>query len=270
MTKKPKSRKVKPAKQRARGSFVVTFFFIICRLLFWLVRKLYFFAKKNTIFFIGIIIFTISVGFISVNALFLQLVAYQDILVKTKSVFASNAERRTTLSTKGTNLRTRVYTSFTQPLDNLHTNPPTQSIPNMQKKLAEPESYDGPLDGIDGPKTRRAIALRKQQTASRMQNAISSTAKTDEIAEIIKRSEIEMTTSLLRPKGTNLEHPIAEIEQVQKALRAFGHQEVAITGVEDQKTTDAVKQFQEAFNLPITGKIDKTILAKMREIGLFN
>ncbi len=144
----------------------------------------------------------------------------------------------------------------------------------MQKKLTKLGLYDGPLDGLEGPKTRRAIALWKQQTTERMQNRVLPSPITDEIAVLIKRSEMEManettkTRDLLRSKETVLEPSVSDIRQVQNALRIFGHQEVIITGVEDQKTGEALKQFQKMFDLPITGKINHTVLMKMREVGL--
>ncbi|MBB4076706.1 hypothetical protein GGR08_001012 [Bartonella fuyuanensis] len=159
-----------------------------------------------------------------------------------------------------------------------HTNSPfppkSASILEKQKELAKLGFYDGPLDGLEGPRTRRAIALWKQQTAQKMQNNVFSNPTTDEIAILIQQSEIEManktTRNITHSKKSILKPSVEDIRQVQKALHIFGNEEVIITGIEDQKTIEALKQFQKMFELPVTGKINHTILMKMREIGLLN
>ncbi|MET3559759.1 peptidoglycan hydrolase-like protein with peptidoglycan-binding domain [Bartonella japonica] len=146
----------------------------------------------------------------------------------------------------------------------------------MQKKLAKLGLYDGPLDGIEGPKMRRAIALWKQQINSEMQNNILPHSTTDEIAILIKQSEMEIADETKKvgdvshSKETILARPVIDIKQVQKALRIFGHPEIVINGIEDQKTIEALKQFQKIFDLPITGKVDHTVVMKMREVGLLD
>ncbi|WP_039760374.1 peptidoglycan-binding domain-containing protein, partial [Bartonella queenslandensis] len=149
------------------------------------------------------------------------------------------------------------------------------SMLEKQKKLAELGLYDGPLDGLDGPKMRRAIALWKQQATQKKQNDILSNPTTDEIAILIKQSEIEIannttTKNITNSKEAVLNLSVEDILQVQKALHNFGHEEVLITGIEDQKMIEALKQFQKMFDLPATGKINHTTLMKMREIGLLN
>ncbi|WP_308765661.1 peptidoglycan-binding protein [Bartonella raoultii] len=145
----------------------------------------------------------------------------------------------------------------------------SENVLRTQKKLAKLGLYNGPLDGLEGPKTRHAIALWKQK------NILSNSAN-DEIALLIKRSEMEMENEKTQKKDlpylntTVLKLSVADIIRVQKALRIFGNQEVEATGIEDQKTVDALKQFQKTFHLPITGQIDNTILMKMHEIGLLN
>ncbi|MET3589375.1 peptidoglycan hydrolase-like protein with peptidoglycan-binding domain [Bartonella silvatica] len=138
----------------------------------------------------------------------------------------------------------------------------------MQKKLAKLGLYDGALDGIEGPKTRHAIALWKQQTTQERQNNTLSNPPTDKIALLIKQNEMEIEKNMPLSKKTAFR--VADIMQVQKALQNFGIQEVMPTGIEDKKTTEALKQFQKMFDLPITGKVDRTVLMKMREVGLLN
>ncbi|AGF75501.1 peptidoglycan-binding protein [Bartonella vinsonii] len=280
MAKKRKTRRTKTVKKRKHyNSIVITFFLISCRFLFWIAKTLYFYTQKNALFFIGSLLFIMSFGFVSFNALFSQMIMQQDVFMNMKFTFAQNREKSSPLSAKEAKLSTISRDPSVDFPSHLHKNLSSHALSEstlkMQKKLAKLGFYDGPLDGIEGPKMRRAIALWKQQTIHGMQHNILPNPETDEITVLIKRSEIEManettkTKAVPRSKETVLEPP-ADIIQVQKALRIFGHQEVIVTGIEDQKTIDALKQFQKMFDLPITGKIDHTVLMKMREVGLLN
>ncbi|GAA5103510.1 peptidoglycan-binding domain-containing protein [Bartonella jaculi] len=282
MTKKRKTRKTKAKKQRKHySSIVIKTLLISGRFLFWLTNLLYFYTRKNTLFFVGSLLFIITFGVVSFNALFSQMTVHQNVFPQMKFTSVSNIEQNSILPPPKAKFQenTRV-TSVPLPSD-LHKNSSSSSLSEgtlkMQKKLAKLGLYDGPLDGVEGPKTRRAIALWKQQTARKTQNSISSNQKTDEIAVLIKRSEMEMANETIKTKDMPhsketvlLEPSAADIIQVQKALRAFGNHEVIITGVEDQKTIEALKEFQKMFDLPLTGKINRTVLTKMREVGLLN
>ncbi|EJF81537.1 Uncharacterized conserved protein [Candidatus Bartonella washoeensis] len=274
MKNKRKTRRKKTEKQRKYySSIFITILLISGRFIFWIAKLIYFYTRKNTLFFIGSLLFIITFGFISFNALFSQ-------MPQMKFTSVVNIEQNSIFPTPKAKFQenTRV-TSVLLP-SHLNKNSSSSSLAEstlkMQKKLAKLGLYDGPLDGLEGPKTRRAIALWKQQNADRMQNSVLSKPITDEIAALIERSEMEMvnetikTRDMTRSKETVLEPPVADIIQVQKALRIFGNHEIIVTGVEDQKTGEALKQFQKMFDLPITGKINHSVLMKMREVGLLN
>ncbi|EJF87559.1 hypothetical protein ME1_01161 [Bartonella vinsonii subsp. arupensis OK-94-513] len=274
-------RRTKTTKKRKHySSIVITFFLISCQFLFWIAKTLYFYTRKNTLFFIGSLLFIISFGFVSFNALFSQMIMHQDVFTKMKFTFAPEREKNSPSSAKEAKLSAvsrDPSVAFPSHLyKNLSSHALSENTLKMQKKLAKLGLYDGPLDGIEGPKMRRAIALWKQQTTHGMQRNILPNTETDEITVLIKRSEIEIanettkTKAMPHSKETVLEPPVSDIMQVQKALRIFGNQEVIVTGIEDQKTIDALKQFQQIFDLPITGKIDHTVLIKMKEVGLLN
>ena len=67
----------------------------------------------------------------------------------------------------------------------------------------------------------------------------------------------------------NYKPATAEIMRVQAGLRAFGNDRVNVTGTEDDNTAEALRQFQKMFSLSITGKINREVIEKMKEIGLF-
>ncbi|WP_375635837.1 MULTISPECIES: peptidoglycan-binding protein [unclassified Bartonella] len=274
MTTKRKTTRKKTVKHRKYySSIVITLLLIIFHFIFWIAKTLYFYTRKNTLFFVGSLLFSISFLFISFNALFSQMTTHQNILTQMKfSSVQSIGKSSTLLEKEAKSQELSRVTSLHSPSHH-HTNSPlppqSASILEKQKELVKLGLYDGPLDGLEGPKTRRAITLWKQQTAQRMQKNALSNPTTDEIAILIKQSEIE-TKNMTHLKEAISEPSVEDIIQVQKALHIFGNEEVIVTGIEDQKTIEALKQFQKMFDLPVTGKINHTILMKMREIGLLN
>ncbi|GAA4660259.1 hypothetical protein GCM10023262_05010 [Bartonella pachyuromydis] len=202
---------------------------------------------------------------------------HHDIFTKMKFPYVPEIKTNATLSKKEAKLHAVSHVTSIESLDHLGKNSSSHSLSEnilkMQKKLLKLGLYDGPLDGVEGPKTRRAIAQWKQQSAQELKSNTLPDIKTDEIAILIQQSEMEMTNEIKNmPHSTKtvLEPLMADIIQVQKALRMFGNREVIATGIEDKKTTEALKQFQKMFDLPITGKIDQVVLIKMREVGLLN
>ncbi|EJF84075.1 hypothetical protein MCU_00743 [Bartonella elizabethae Re6043vi] len=280
MTTKRKTSRKKTVKHRKyHRSIVITLLLIIFHFIFWIAKTLYFYTRKNTLFFVGLLLFSISFLFVSFNALFSQMTIHQNIFSQMKFSSSQNIGKSSNLSKKEAKSQepSRVASghSSSHPQTNSPFPPPSASMLEKQKELAELGLYNGPLDGLDGSKTRRAIALWKQQTTQKMQNDVLSNPTADEIAILIKQSEIEMandstTRNITNSKEAILDPSVEDILQVQKALRNFGHEEVLVTGTEDQKTIEALKQFEKMFDLPVTGKINRTILMKMREIGLLH
>ncbi|WP_208440833.1 peptidoglycan-binding domain-containing protein [Bartonella raoultii] len=278
-TKRKTSRKKTIKNRKYHSSLVITLLLIIFHFTFWIAKTLYFYTRKNTLFFVGSILFSISFLFVSFNALFLQMTPHKNIFTQIKFSSTQNIGKSSNLSEKESKSQEASRVTSLNSSSHHNTNPPfspqSASMLEKQKELAKLGLYDGPLDGLDGPKTQRAIALWKQQTTQKMQNDVLSNHTTDKIALLIKQSEIEMANNATKKDITNsnestLQPSIEDILQVQKALHNFGHEEVLVTGIEDQKTIEALKQFQKMFELPITGKINPTILLKMREIGLLN
>ncbi|WP_336294745.1 peptidoglycan-binding domain-containing protein [Bartonella sp. CB169] len=280
MINKKKMRKTKTEKKRKNHSSIVILIILISgSLLFWIAKTLYFYTRKNTLFFVGSLLFAISFGFISFNALFSQITTYQDGFTKLKFTFSPDIEKNSTFPKKEKKSHAASQVTSVPFPNHLHKNSSSNSLSEntlkMQKELASLGLYDGPLDGLKGPKMRRAITLWKQQNFHGIQNNLPNST-VDEIVRLIKQSEmktdnrITKTKDMPHSKETVLLPPAADIIQVQKALRIFGHHEIIVTGIEDQKTTEALKQFQKLFDLPTTGKIDQTVLMKMHEVGLLN
>lgn len=198
-------------------------------------------------------------------------------------------------------------------LDNTGFSELADNLLDAQKKLTALGLYNGPLDGLDGPKTRNAIAAWKQGGKKIPSDKRASTTNGahethDDIASLIAsqspkpsaeprealdhtKVDSVTTQSLSTEKATaapettapaapaakqsssvndkNFKPETAEIMRVQAGLRSFGNNQVNVTGTEDDNTAEALRQFQKMFSLSVTGKINREVIDKMKEIGLF-
>jgi peptidoglycan hydrolase-like protein with peptidoglycan-binding domain len=129
--------------------------------------------------------------------------------------------------------------------------------------------YSGPLDGLDGPATRRAIAAFQQKNGLVVSGELDETA----IAALVDQT----TTTQTIPSSRPLASPAAEVlgdaervKRVQAGLKAFGNEAIAVDGIMGARTQSAIREFQGLFGLEKTGEADDALYTKMREIGLTN
>ncbi|RCS23295.1 peptidoglycan-binding protein [Phyllobacterium salinisoli] len=165
-------------------------------------------------------------------------------------------------------------------------------IAQLQQKLAALGFYEGAVDGLPGPQTRKALdTWRAVQEKAGIRTA-SASGNADEIAQAIataipgtrpKRQESgidrTMTTAVAMPRAPAPGRPqpepqstvsSQEIVRVQAGLKAFGNDLITVDGVPGKTTQDAIREFQKLFRLKVTGQVDAELLAKMREIGLIS
>ena len=280
----------------------------------WIFRH----ARKNPLMAGGFFLFVVGFGFVTFNALFYQSASQRTVFIQTRPLVNQN-----TNATFQNAPQKAVQSSNTTP-DTVATSSPTQSnvAPNadktlpdnnpenlldIQKKLAAMGLYDGPLDGLDGPKTRNAIALWRQNSKP-VTGQGESQKQRDDIASLIsgalsKNDNVDHVTtqSLSDPKmslpstpkandvvtektipqtnasngeakhdntANNFKANTADVMRVQAGLRAFGDDHVVVTGTEDDNTAEALKNFQKMFSLTVTGKINQEVIDKMKDIGL--
>jgi len=155
----------------------------------------------------------------------------------------------------------------------------------VQAALTELKYYDGPIDGLMGPQTRKAVTDFQRAShldvSGNIDSALldklnlngpkpvatnspgSSAPPQPEPRPVIDAS---LTQSVPHDGDDTTKRNI----RIQAGLKAFGNDDMKLDGVIGPRTKAAIKEFQSLFGLPVTGEPDERLLAKMREVGLTN
>jgi len=163
---------------------------------------------------------------------------------------------------------------------------PDPVVQQVQGILKDLNFYDGTVDGLTGPATRKAIqtyqlkvglpgsgeidiALLDQLGARQTTAAIPHPAPrpADGLAAPAARPPVIPVSA---PADGATQSPDARIVRIQAGLKAFGNNDMQLDGKVGARTKAAIKEFQALFGLPETGEPDEAVYVKMREIGLTN
>jgi peptidoglycan hydrolase-like protein with peptidoglycan-binding domain len=136
--------------------------------------------------------------------------------------------------------------------------PRPDAIANIQRELARRGFYDGPADGVYGPKTDAAI--RDFEQAAGLQP---SAEPNDVLLTTIMRSNVKAQPAAAATRDdpiAALLAPSPRIVAVQRALADFGYGPVKPTGAYDAPTRTAIERFEKARHRPITGQINDQLV----------
>ncbi|MDP3896189.1 MAG: peptidoglycan-binding domain-containing protein [Mesorhizobium sp.] len=153
---------------------------------------------------------------------------------------------------------------------------PDPVVQQVQDILGDLNLYTGSIDGIAGPQTRAAVESYQRSVGREASGQIDARLLAELMARRAEPAPSDViVTPAPRPAATQLAStdgavPQERIIKIQAGLKAFGHDGIEIDGVIGLKTSSAIREFQSLFGLPVTGKPDEALLAKMREIGLTN
>lgn len=147
----------------------------------------------------------------------------------------------------------------------------------VQKVLAELGLYGDHPDGLNGPKTRAAVANYRQIVGLGEGGAIDD-ALLRQLGISFEQIRAPGTEAApggavpqpsVRPAETRVASAdSARIVRIQAGLKAFGNDAIVIDGIPGTDTRAAIREFQALFGLPVTGEPDETLYAKMKEVGL--
>ena len=168
---------------------------------------------------------------------------------------------------------------------------PSELVRQIQAGLATRGLYDGPADGLTGPKTEAAILFFEQtegmeetgnpspaildrlnavasaaadpnESDADIQTASTSATPEDDVAALIEASE---ETAAVIP----VEKPAspALVMKIQKALAGMAYANVKVDGIPGDATRAAIRSFEKSYRLPVTGEPSERVLKKLKSIG---
>lgn len=162
--------------------------------------------------------------------------------------------------------------------------PPVQAVPTpvaapetggdpvvkrVQSVLRDLDLYDGPVDGLSGPNTRKAIE------AYRRTLGLPVTGDIDQ--QLVEHLGVQTASTGVssEPRPGPGPRPASVtgdqlVRNIQAGLKAFGNDGIELDGVVGTRTKEAIREFQSLFGLEVTGEPDEALYAKMQEIGLTN
>ncbi len=221
----------------------------------------------------GSVAFAVVMFFVSSNALFYQPMAHKDAFFTTRSMANYHAPALPKPISMGriSNGKTDTFAIT----DDSQADDATadSTLASVQSALAQLQIYSGSIDGITGPKTRAAI------TAFQKQAGLEPTGEVDPtLIDAIRTASIPaIKVPMPKPKTPKPEAFPAndtnglsskQISLVQAGLKSFGNDNISIDGKVGDDTVGAVREFQSLFKMEVTGRPDKQLLAKLKEIGL--
>lgn len=156
---------------------------------------------------------------------------------------------------------------------------PDPVVEKVQAVLQSMNFYDGTIDGIDGPNTRKAVDAYRRTIGiasggidATLLEALGVSEKTAGIRAPAEHSQPETAPEPIQVSAASpaMPQPDPVIMKIQAGLKAFGNDKIEIDGMIGAKTKAAIREFQSLFGLPVTGEPSEALYAKMREVGLTN
>jgi peptidoglycan hydrolase-like protein with peptidoglycan-binding domain len=142
----------------------------------------------------------------------------------------------------------------------------TDIVADIQRELAKRNFYDGPADGISGPKTDAAIRDFAQAAGLKVAGE-----PTEELLRTLARSSVKASPGRGTAAAPAHVDPIAEliapspkrVLAVQRALAEAGYGQVKPTGIFGPDTRAAIEKFERERKLPITGQISDRLMREL-------
>src|SRR5438477_5550039 len=142
--------------------------------------------------------------------------------------------------------------------------PRAEIIADMQRELSRHGFYDGPSDGIAGPKTDAAIRDFEQSAGLKPTGE-----PTEELLRALTRSPVRASprSTAIAPRTDPIAELIApsakRVLAVQRALSDFGYGPVKQTGVLGPETRAAIEKFERDRKQPITGEVSDRLMREL-------
>jgi peptidoglycan hydrolase-like protein with peptidoglycan-binding domain len=199
--------------------------------------------------FVGVLMATVAIFAIFINALFLQHGPHP------APIFAT----RPLLTRADPVTLPRPHPVEAPPAANADLQARAKIIADIQRALAGKGFYDGAADGIWGAKTDAAARDFAQAAGLKIN---------PEANESLLRA-IAASNVRAAPPGrpadpiAQLLAPSKRLLAVQRALTDFGYGQIKPTGIADADTRAAIEKFERNRQLPVTGEISERLLREL-------
>jgi len=220
------------------------------------------FVRRNPRGLIGGGAAAAAVGTILVNALYLQPGPHPAPIfaVKARPVSGDQADAVVTLP------RPRPADLFSaRPDASVAARPRAELISEVQRELLRRGLYDGPIDGLPGPRTDAAI-----QDFAEAAGLKPAPEPSEELLRTLARSTAKAPAprgpaAAARPDliGELIAPPPRRVTAVQRALNEFGYGPIRANGVIGPDTRTAIEKFERERKLPITGQISDRLVREL-------
>ena len=152
----------------------------------------------------------------------------------------------------------RLYVAVETTLDQM---PPQTGLAyarGIQEELAVHGYAPGPVDGVIGPRTRRAIDAY-QRDAGLPVTGNASKELLDHLKFAVPKITARAQPQAPRAAGASREL----VSDVQRRLSERGYYAAEIDGLAGPRTRDAVRRFQSDAGLPVTGTVDERLKSEL-------
>jgi peptidoglycan hydrolase-like protein with peptidoglycan-binding domain len=134
---------------------------------------------------------------------------------------------------------------------------PGETLAEIQRELTRRGFYDGPIDGMHGPRTDASIRDFEQAAGLKP-----GAQQGEALLQAIIKSGVEVAKTLRPPAPipphndaiADLLTPTKRVIAMQRALTQFGYGQIKPTGVVDAETRTAIEKFEREHKLPVTGQ----------------
>jgi peptidoglycan hydrolase-like protein with peptidoglycan-binding domain len=139
-------------------------------------------------------------------------------------------------------------------------------VTEIQRGLAKRGLYDGPIDGIYGPKTDAAVRDFAQSAQIKVGPEPNEALLQSILGQAGKPSQMAAMPRPRRDPIADLIGPSSRILAVQRALSDFGYGQIKPTGVLGPDTAAAIEKFERARHLPITGQMSERLIRELAAV----
>jgi peptidoglycan hydrolase-like protein with peptidoglycan-binding domain len=209
--------------------------------------------------FVGVLMATVAIFAIFINALFLQHGPHPAPIFATRTGIAPAAPPTLPRPRVVENAPASIPAPIAAPAAPARSQ--AQIVGDIQRELARKGFYDGAPDGIWGAKTDTAARDFVQAAGLKI-----NTEAGEPLLRAIAASSVvaqKNTAPMRNDPIAQLIGPSKQVLAVQRALSDFGYGQLKPTGVIDPATVTAIEKFERDRRLPVTGQLTESLIREL-------